>query len=87
MNGYEDPICSSYENTSTNYNEIVKRMILESLHKNDFYLVATHNEESILKAINTMNEIGIPPKQERVVFAQIYGMAEQISLPLGKVIS
>merc|ERR1719367_1615342 len=48
---------------------------------NDNY-EATDNESGALHAASKMLQNGIPPDSGRVVFGQIYGMAEQISIPL-----
>lgn len=52
-------------------------------HKN-LFLVASHNESSIHHATKRMKEVGISSDSRNIYFAQIYGMAEQISIPLGK---
>lgn len=46
-------------------------------------MVATHNEESVLRAVELVGRLGLDPQGGFVVFAQVYGMAENISLPLG----
>merc|ERR1712198_121944 len=66
MNGYEDPVNDTYEATGEMYNIVV----------------ATHNEAGALHAASKLLQKGIPPDSGRVVFGQIYGMAEQISIPL-----
>jgi hypothetical protein len=47
-----------------------------------FLVVATHNEAAVLNAAKLIDELSTT-KQSNVAFAQIYGMAEHISLPLG----
>ena len=46
-------------------------------------MVATHNEESVMRATETVRRLGLDPQGGNVVFAQVYGMAENISVPLG----
>ena len=46
-------------------------------------MVASHNEESVLCAAEKVVRLGLNPKGGSVVFAQVYGMAENISVPLG----
>ncbi len=55
-----------------------------------FLVVATHNESSVRRAAELAGELGLLPPPPRapgsavvVSFAQIYGMSDQISLPLG----
>ena len=45
-------------------------------------VLGTHNESSALIAAQTMLDLGIDPRSRQVVFGQIYGMADQISVPL-----
>lgn len=46
-------------------------------------IVASHNEESVLKAMSKMKSLGILPSDNTVVFGQIYGMAFNITVKLG----
>jgi hypothetical protein len=48
-------------------------------------IMATHNEETIRHSVSRLMELGLDPMAGHVVFAQIYGMAEQISMPLGEI--
>ena len=48
-------------------------------------VMATHNEETIRHSVSRLLELGLHPTAGHVVFAQIYGMAEQISVPLGEI--
>ena len=45
-------------------------------------VLGTHNEQSVLNAAQKMLQLGIKPESRQVVFGQIYGMADQISVPL-----
>ena len=45
-------------------------------------VLGTHNEQSVLNAANKLLDLGIAPDSRKVVFGQIYGMADQISVPL-----
>ena len=49
-----------------------------------YVVVATHNEKGVWHAADLVRDRGIDPRGGRVVFGQIYGMGEQISLPLGE---
>lgn len=46
-------------------------------------MVATHNEESVVQATQKATRLGLDTRGGNVVFAQVYGMAENISVPLG----
>merc|ERR1719383_800471 len=45
-------------------------------------VLGTHNEASVITAANKLLDLGIRPESRQVVFGQIYGMADQISVPL-----
>jgi len=47
-----------------------------------YLVVASHNQESLFNAIGVMRDNGLGKNCENVVFGQIYGMGEQISMPL-----
>ncbi len=63
------------------------RIVLEHLAVNpregSHLVVASHNERSIRLAAQTMKLLDISPQNSLVSFAQIYGMAEYLSAPLG----
>jgi len=86
LNGYVDPVNDNYEATGEMYNRVVDHMmdIIASDITQDKcnIVVATHNEAGALHAASKMLQNGIPPDSGHVVFGQIYGMAEQISIPL-----
>ncbi|CAG7834136.1 unnamed protein product, partial [Allacma fusca] len=80
------PICDSYDESSISYNRCVQ-LVLEhiALTKNktkSHLLVASHNETSIRLAAQGMKDLQIQNDEDRVSFAQIYGMAEYLSTPL-----
>merc|ERR1740117_866204 len=47
-------------------------------------MVASHNQESIEKAIASMNKHGVDRKDAVICFAQLYGMADNLSYNMGK---
>lgn len=46
------------------------------------YSCATHNENSVVKCINFMKKMGINEKEGKVTFAQLYGMADWLTLKI-----
>jgi proline dehydrogenase len=46
-------------------------------------VVATHNSESVEKAMSEMQRLGIDKSSQRVNFAQLMGMCEDLTLSLG----
>eukprot|EP01006_Ploeotia_vitrea_P024481 TRINITY_DN57294_c0_g1_i1.p1 TRINITY_DN57294_c0_g1~~TRINITY_DN57294_c0_g1_i1.p1 ORF type:complete len:604 (-),score=32.74 TRINITY_DN57294_c0_g1_i1:1045-2826(-) len=47
-------------------------------------MFATHNDASVVKCMETMEILGIPPSSPNVVFAQIMGMADDITFSLAQ---
>ncbi|XP_071448227.1 hydroxyproline dehydrogenase-like [Hetaerina americana] len=77
--------CSSHEETGQNYNQVVSRFLMHAAGKpasRCLVIIATHNEAAICYAIDALHALGLSPLSGPVAFAQIYGMAEQISMPL-----
>ena len=84
MQNYSDPVNDTYIITGKMYGKVIS-YLLQKAKSDDLYMViATHNETAVQNAVselaNTSDTIGF----NKVVFAQIYGMGEQITMPLGK---
>lgn len=86
-NGLPDPIHDSIEDTHKCYNEAVDFLLGHASAKNGKnteVMLATHNRESIEKAIENMNKHGIDRSAATTAFGQLYGMADNLSFNLGK---
>ena len=84
--GYPDPTNPSYEATSVMYDGVVEFMleqVAQSAGKKCNVIFGSHNESSVLKALSKMDQLGIKPGDNTVVFGQIYGMASNITVKLG----
>jgi hypothetical protein len=46
-------------------------------------VVATHNEASVCRAVNVMQQLELPAAHPQVHFAQILGMADHLTYALG----
>ncbi|KAG8230881.1 hypothetical protein J437_LFUL011522 [Ladona fulva] len=82
-----DPTCASHADTGQNYKRVITHFMeyaAKSPPGNCFIVIATHNEAGICHALNIIHSLGLSKKDGSVAFAQIYGMAEQISMPLAK---
>lgn len=84
--GRTDPIHESWERTNDSYNgclEIMLRLISE---KPDRYMiiVATHNEESVRRAVTRMEQLGLHGGAGAVCFGQLLGMCDHVSLTLAQ---
>ena len=80
--GYESPIQPDKQSCDRDYNLAVEYGLN---HLEEMSLcIATHNEESCLKAVETMEAKGIKHNDERVFFSQLYSMSDHISFNLAK---
>lgn len=78
--GYPDPIQPDKAATDRDYNEALKFAIE---HLSQFSLCAgTHNEQSCQLLANLMDAHGVDKGDERVFFAQLLGMSDNISFKL-----
>lgn len=88
--GHPDPVNDTYEDTCKVYNRMVEVMLTEVAAAEAVsplsrtVLVATHNEESVVRAVQMMGRLGLDAQGGAAMFAQVYGMAENISVPLAK---
>ena len=80
--GYLSPICETKEATDVCFNSCVI-YCLNNLNDLSVY-IGSHNEVSNYLALQIMEENGIDNDDERVWFAQLYGMGEHISFNLAK---
>ena len=79
-NNYLSPICSSKELTDQNFNDGAS-FILSNLDKFSLFS-GTHNEESIYKIINIMENNNINRNDPSIWFGQLYGMSDNITFNL-----
>jgi proline dehydrogenase len=78
--GYQNPINPSKQHTDDLYNESLRYCVA---HIDRISLCAgTHNEASSLLLTQLMQEAGLAPGDERVWFAQLYGMSDNLSYNL-----
>ncbi|XP_042867459.1 hydroxyproline dehydrogenase-like [Penaeus japonicus] len=84
--GYSDPVNDTYKDTGLVYDSMVELMLREikaSPHSRSV-IVASHNEASVRTAARKLEELELDPLAGNVVFGQVYGMAENISVPLAR---
>lgn len=81
-----DPIHPTIEDTHKCYEESVDYLLNHSTRSdlNVEVMCATHNQASILNAIESMNAHGIDRRTSTICFAQLYGMSDQLTFNLGK---
>ncbi|CAN0884279.1 Proline dehydrogenase 2, mitochondrial [Linum grandiflorum] len=79
--GFESPIHDTVEDTHACFNDCAGFMIDRVASGCDGLVLATHNPESGRLAASKAREMGIM-KEGRLEFAQLYGMAESLSMGL-----
>uniref|UniRef100_A0A672NUK7 Proline dehydrogenase n=1 Tax=Sinocyclocheilus grahami TaxID=75366 RepID=A0A672NUK7_SINGR len=84
--GRTDPIHESWEHTNDSYNGCLEIMLNLISEKPDRYMiiVATHNEESVRRAVTRMEELGLHRDGNSVCFGQLMGMCDHVSLTLAQ---
>lgn len=81
-NEYESPINLAKEASDNLYDEAL-RFCVE--HLDTVYVCAgTHNEQSCYLLMELMEQLGIAPGDQRVYFAQLYGMSDNLSYNLAE---
>ncbi|AZQ44423.1 proline dehydrogenase family protein [Nonlabens ponticola] len=77
---YTSPICADKEETDEVFNSVM-HFILDRLDVIKL-CIGTHNEESTLAAMKTLQEKGIDANNKDVWFGQLYGMSDNLSFNL-----
>ncbi|XP_041455719.1 hydroxyproline dehydrogenase-like [Lytechinus variegatus] len=87
LEGKPDPVNATYEYTNNMYNDVVAHL-LERIHERGSnsinLIIATHNIDSVSKAMKRMWELGLAPREGSVVFGQLMGMCDHVSYGLGQ---
>lgn len=86
--GYADPIHDTVQDTHDCYDGALEYLLRE-VKSNDFptieVMCASHNRESIEKAIELCNELGLAARaNDNLSFAQLFGMSDDLTIPLGE---
>ncbi|XP_071485812.1 hydroxyproline dehydrogenase-like [Diadema antillarum] len=85
--GLTDPVNPTYEATNTMYDHVVAHLmdlVAERGGERVNFIIATHNEDSVQKAVQRMWELGLPAGEGSVVFGQLMGMCDHVSYGLGQ---
>jgi proline dehydrogenase len=80
--GYPSPIQRDKESSNRDFNEAMK-FCIENLNSVAL-IVASHNEESNLLAIQHLKQNSIPVHHHHIHFSQLYGMSDNITFNLAK---
>ena len=82
LNGYEDPIHATKEDTDKDYNKAIDHCLN---HIDMLSICAgTHNEFSTKYLTEKMSKLNLKNNDKRVWFAQLLGMSDHISFNLSK---
>jgi proline dehydrogenase len=82
---YPSPIQETIEKTHECYDDSVEFLLRHSVQTNQKLeiMCATHNQESIEKAIRIMKALGVDKDDGTVRFGQLYGMSDNLTFNLG----
>ncbi|KAI2509433.1 Converts proline to delta-1-pyrroline-5-carboxylate [Fragilaria crotonensis] len=82
---YPSPINDTIEDTHQCYNDAVDFLLRHSIKtdKKLEVMCATHNQESIEKALHIMDELGIMKQDGKVRFEQLFSMSDNLTFNLG----
>merc|ERR1711994_734620 len=90
--GYKDPINVDYEATSAMYHSVLDECLTRIKALKDSgddpqkigILVASHNADTVRYGVKRMEELELDPQERVLCFAQLLGMCDQITFPLGQ---
>lgn len=80
--GYPSPIHDTAADTHTNYDQSVAEMLRCVASEGAEFMVASHNQRSIERAVEGMARLGLPPSAG-VYYGQLLGMADHLTYTLG----
>jgi proline dehydrogenase len=80
--GYPSPVQPDKESTDRDYNEGLEFSILHA--DRIALIVASHNEQSNLYAVQLLRERGLALNHPHIHFSQLYGMSDNITFNLAK---
>jgi proline dehydrogenase len=78
--GYPDPICTDKQETDENFDAGVK-FVIEHIDRMELFM-GTHNEASNYKLASLIDEYKLERDSQRIYFAQLLGMSDNISFNL-----
>jgi proline dehydrogenase len=90
--GYKDPINANYEATSDMYHKVLDECLtrIHALKTSGAdpqrvgIMVASHNADTVKFGVRRMSELDLDPQERVLCFAQLLGMCDQITFPLGQ---
>ncbi|KAH9622895.1 hypothetical protein KSS87_010084 [Heliosperma pusillum] len=80
--GFDSPIHNTIQDTHKCYNDCASFMLDKIVDKSGAVVLATHNVDSGKLAAAKARDLGIGKENDRLQFAQLYGMSEALSYGL-----
>lgn len=78
----ESPIHATKSLTDTSYHSALDRLMKEVEEETASIMVATHNKETVRKALDLMKKHRLSQDDNRVSFGQLLGMGDHLTYPL-----
>lgn len=80
--GKESPVYANKSLTDASYHLCLEHLITQVHDHNSSLMVATHNKETVQRAMELMKKHEIPVDDKRVLFGQIIGMGDHLMFPM-----
>jgi proline dehydrogenase len=83
--GYPSPVHDTIEETHHDYNQAIEFLLQHAVSSDPSLevMVASHNQESVVKALAKMQKYGIDASSSTICFAQLLGMSDNLTFTLG----
>lgn len=78
----DSPIHATKLLTDASYHSALDRLMEEVKKESASIMVATHNRETVGKALDLIKEHELLPADDRVTFGQLLGMGDHLTYPL-----
>lgn len=75
---------NSYQKCINSFLPSIVSELSTNVSRTNELMIATHNVDSVLYVMNAMNQLNIPKKTDKIIFAQLLGMADHITFSLAK---
>eukprot|EP00117_Sycon_ciliatum_P036181 scpid44037/ scgid27278/ Proline dehydrogenase 1, mitochondrial; Proline oxidase; Proline oxidase 2; p53-induced gene 6 protein len=82
--GYADPVHDDYAATTHCYNAAMDMVMREVADRGAGMMVASHNEDTVRTATQSMKKYGLSSDHHGVSFGQLLGMSDHVSFELGR---
>ncbi len=80
----DSPIHATKSLTDMSYHHVLEHLMNEVKHNAACIMIASHNKDTVIKALQLLDKMKIQPGDERVTFGQLLGMGDHLTYPLAK---